>query len=49
MKTIHFWKAYDISNQKSNVAICPGSHTATILQNGCHETGYLQYLSLQKT
>jgi len=47
MKTIHFWKAHDISNQKNNVAIYSESHMAAILQNGCLETGFYQYLSLQ--
>src|SRR6218665_260231 len=28
MKTIHFWKAYGISNQINNVAICPESYMA---------------------
>src|SRR6218665_341044 len=30
MKTIHFWKAYGISNQKNNVAIYFESHMAAI-------------------
>src|SRR6218665_2669560 len=47
MKTKHVWKAYGISNQKGNVAIYSESHMAAILQNGCLETGFYQYLSLQ--
>jgi len=47
MKTIHFWTAYGISNQKNNVTIYSESHMAAILQNGCLETGFYQYLSLQ--
>ena len=31
MKTIHFWKAYSISNQKNNVFIFPESNMAAIL------------------
>src|SRR6218665_96667 len=48
MKTIHFWKAYNISNQKNNVYICADSDMAAILhfvQNGRHETGFCKYLS----
>src|SRR6218665_1138344 len=48
MKTIHFWKAYNISNQKNNVYICSDSDMAAILhfvQNGRHETGFCKYLS----
>src|SRR6218665_1122348 len=48
MKTIHFWKAYNISNQKNNVYICSDVDMAAILhfvQNGRHETGFCKYLS----
>src|SRR6218665_808998 len=48
MKTIHFWKAYNTSNQKNNVYICSNSNMAAILhfvQNGHHETGFRKYLS----
>src|SRR6218665_656588 len=48
MKTIHFWKAYNISNQKNNVYICSDSDMAAILhfvQNGRHDTGFCKYLS----
>src|SRR6218665_3309888 len=48
MKPIHFWKAYNISNQKNNVYICSDSDMAAILhfvQNGRHETGFCKYLS----
>src|SRR6218665_1055618 len=48
MKTIHFWKAYNIRNQKNNVYICSDSDMAAILhfvQNGRHETGFCKYLS----
>jgi len=31
MKTIHFWKAYSISNQKTNVSSCPEAIMAAIL------------------
>src|SRR6218665_850745 len=47
MKTIHFLKAYNISNQKNNVYICSDSDMAAILhlvQNGRHETGFCKYL-----
>src|SRR6218665_1523953 len=47
MKTIHFWEAYGISNQKNKVAIYSEPHMAAILQNGCLETGFYQHLSLQ--
>src|SRR6218665_2197433 len=47
MKTIYFWKAYGIRNKKNNVVIYSESHMAAILQNGCLETGFHQYLSLQ--
>src|SRR6218665_88338 len=47
MKTIHFWKAYGISNKINNVTIYSESHMAAILQNGCLETDFYQYLSLQ--
>src|SRR6218665_1377917 len=33
MKTIHFWKAYGIGNQKNNVSICPESNMAAILHS----------------
>ena len=49
MKTIQFWKAYGISNLKNNVVICPMSYMAAILQNGCREKGFRQYLSFQIT
>src|SRR6218665_4148044 len=48
MKTINFWKAYNISNQKNNVYICSDSDMAAILdfvQNGRHERGFCEYLS----
>src|SRR6218665_334046 len=48
MKTIHFWQADNISNQKNNVFICSDSDMAAILhfvQNGRHETGFCKYLS----
>src|SRR6218665_1206134 len=48
MKTIHFWKAYNISNQKSNVYIYSDSDMAAILhfvQIGRHETVFCKYLS----
>src|SRR6218665_1550902 len=32
---------------ENNVAICPESYMVAILQNGCRETGFRQYLSLQ--
>jgi len=40
MKTIHFWKAYRMSNQINNV--CPNSiwPPSCILQNGRYETGF---------
>src|SRR6218665_965760 len=31
IKTIHFWKAYGIGNQKNNVSICPESNMSAIL------------------
>jgi len=49
MKTIHFWNAYGIINQKNNIVICPESYIAAILQICCLETGFRQYLSLQIT
>src|SRR6218665_2012821 len=48
MKTIHFWKAYNIRNQKNYVYICSDSDMAAILhfvQNGRYETGFCKYLS----
>src|SRR6218665_135673 len=47
IKTIHFWKAYSISNQINNVSFAPVPiwPPSCILQHGRHETGFRLYLS----
>ena len=47
MKTINFWKAYSVSNQKAMFSFAPVPiwPTSCILQHGRHETGFRLYLS----
>ena len=45
-KAVHFWKVYNIRNQKIDVYICVDAHMAAILefQNGRRKTQISGYL-----
>jgi len=50
-KAVHFWKAYNVRNPKTNVYICAETQVAAILdfQNGRREIRIFEYFKFLLT